>query len=144
MANMTQESVFHILYRWYRIFLTLHKIFSQTSTQWAVSSTLSFLWGCLVSRLFWIRIWSLTKKQILTWMMIPLLYLLHLKHFSKSKYKNSLHLINVARDCFPLRWKQTYPLTLVLWCSKVQELCSMVKFTSLLQIQEEKYKKTLF
>lgn len=58
--------------------------------------------------------------------------------------KNSLirHLLNAAKACIPLHWKQQCPPTIAEWLRKVEELNKMEDLILTAQHKREKYSDT--
>lgn len=73
----------------------------------------------------------------------PAACLLHLTERPTPKYKQSLtiHLVNAARVCIHMLWRQTQPPTSVLWYAKINDILHMEELNTTLNMTEENFRE---
>lgn len=113
----TQETNFKLLPRWYLTPSRLHKCFPSASNHcWRCGeeegTLLHIFWSCPRLKDFWGEVRRITQE--FTECNIPedaALFLLHHSKIPTKTYKKSLirNLLNAAKACIPLYWKQQSP-----------------------------------
>ena len=143
-----QETGYKILTRWYRVPSLLHRIKEAVSGKcWRCGledgNMVHIFWGCKRVRPFWNKI-AVAIKHIANVDILedPALCLLHLTGSSVRSYRKSLtlRLLNAARACIPIFWKQTVIPTYELWCGKVNEIFKMEELSAILGNSEDQVK----
>lgn len=128
-----QETNYKIISQWYRTPEILQKCFLNTSSEcWRCQreqgTLLHVFWSCPRVEKFWKEVREIIQKfGELEIREDPALFLLHLSEIPRKTYRNSIlcHLVNAAKACIPLRWKQTQPPTVSMWLRKVEEVNRM-------------------
>lgn len=87
---------------------------------------------CPIIKTFWSEVKS-SIKNLTGWSLAdsPATYRLHDTHLSVKDYKNSplKHLLNAAKACILVLWKQTTPPTLKHWRIRVSNIKLMEQLT---------------
>lgn len=145
-----QEMNFKLLTRFYLTPSRLHKCFPSSSDHfWHCreedGSLLHIFWSCPRLQSFWGDICRIIQE--FTEYVIPedaAFFLLHHSKISAKAYKKSLvrHLLNVAKACIPLFWKQQSPPTSAHWLRKVEEVKKMEDLILTAQHRRETFTKT--
>lgn len=150
LCTKIQETNFKILTRWYLTPGRLHVIFLYTPDYcWCCQrdkrTILHIFWACPKLTAFWTAVRTISQK--FTDYKIPndpAFFLLHMSTISVRIYKKSIlcHLMNTAKSCIPLFWKQQCPLTAATWLRKVEDVNRMEDLIMTAQDRHETYKKT--
>lgn len=142
-----QETNFKILHRWHLMPSRLHTIFPEMS---------DLCWRCQKEKgtmlhIFWTlsNFWENVHRvtQGLTEREIPLdpaFFLLHASNIPAKAYKKSIirHLLNTAKACIPLLWKQQHPPTISTWLEKIEDINKTEDLILTGQDKQETYTKT--
>ena len=119
--------------RWYRTPVVTHKFIpNSTPLCWRCESEpgtlLHIWWDCSYIQPFWKDVHDLIS-HITTFVpnFTAAQYLLHHSSLSQSAYKKSilLHLINVAKLCIPIHWKNRTPPSVSEWLRKIEHIADM-------------------
>lgn len=102
-------------------------------------------WTCPKIQPFWGEVRRITQK--FTEYIVPedpAFFLLHLSSVPIKTYKKSLvrHLLNAAKGCIPIFWKQTLPPPIKLWLHRVEEIRRMEDLVLTEQHKQETFKQT--
>lgn len=125
-----QETNFKILSRWYRTPAFLNRCYPEVSDNcWRCGGKEGMLmhifWSCPRIENFWKEVRRIAKKfsdqEIPE---DPSFFLLQDTKIPVKSYKKSIlcHLLNAARACIPLTWKQAQTPTVGLWLKRVEQL----------------------
>lgn len=145
-----QENRYKLCTRWYRTPEKLHKIFPAVPAAcWRcgkdTGSLLHIWWDCPVIVPFWKAVHE-SIIQITTYYLefSPAQYLLHHTVVPRNQYRKSLtlHLVNAATQCVPLRWKSTSAPTLHDWHLRVQKIDDMEQLIHRANDTHDKYRET--
>lgn len=145
-----QESNYNILTRWYLTPSRLHLMFPNTSNicwrcRKEVGTILHMFWSCSKLTDFWSKVRSISQK--FTDFQIPndpAFFLLHISSIPLKTYKKSIlrHLINAAKACIPMLWKQQTQPTTSMWLQKVEDINKMEDLILTAQNRQASYTKT--
>lgn len=132
-CSKIQETNYKVLTRWYLTPSRLHRCFPEVSDRcWRCGSErgtlLHVFWSCPRLSLFWGEVHRITQRFVEGVIPLdPALFLLHLTDSPIPAYKKSIigHLLNAAKACIPLLWKQSTPPSVALWLNKVEAINKM-------------------
>lgn len=146
-CTKVQETNFKILNQWYCTPSLFHKYFLITSAlcwrcQEEHGTLLHIFWSCTKLSGLWREIRTIIQK--FTTHRVPndpAFFLLHASAIPAKVYKKSIlrHLLNAAKSCIPLIWKQAQPPTVGLWLRKVKELNWMLDLVLTTRQKQEIY-----
>lgn len=131
--KMVQENAFKILSRWYKTPLKLHLVnpLIPKSCWRCKTETGSFLhvWcSCSLIQPFWMAVHKLISR-ITTYNLdfTPAQFLLHHSSSPLLGYRHSLtmHLVNEAKMCIPIKWHFTDPPSVGDWFARIQRTMEM-------------------
>lgn len=128
-----QENSYKLYSRWYRTPDIIHRYHSSVSPIcWRcnveVGSLLHIWWNCPRIKPFWEKVQE-TIAYITTYTLsfTPSQYLLHHSSISHYAYKKSLtlHLVNAAKQCIPVLWRNTDPPTIAMWLKHIERIAGL-------------------
>lgn len=97
----------------------------------SLGSLLHVWLNCIHIKPFWEKVHN-TISKIITYTLdfTPAHYLLHHTSLPQSTYRRSLmlHLINAAKQCIPLYWRNTNPPKISNWLKRIEKIAEMEDF----------------
>lgn len=150
MACAAQETSFKLTSRWYRVPVSLNKIFPEVpKCCWRCGGSqgtfVHVFWDCPVLRPFWNKVVSIAERVTgVRPLNSPAACLLHLAPMSIKSYKGSLlaHLLTAAKTAIAALWRQNVPPSLAAWANRVNETRHMEDLTSTIKRTQEKFTQT--
>lgn len=145
-----QENRFKIYSRWYRTSDRIHKYQPGVSPLcWrcneAHGSLLYIWWCCPLIQPFGKEVHRLTIQiTIYSPDFTPVQYLLHHTSIPQSAYKRSLilHLINAAKFCIPIHWKDNTHPSISEWLQRIEKIADMEDLVHQTRETLKKFQKT--